>query len=56
MSFFDDIQAKVGEFLGGGVEEVTGQIQETGQQHIEDATQQIEEVKNTILPGDEGEK
>jgi len=50
MSFFDDVRMKVDEFFGGGVEE------ETGQQHIEDATQQIEEVKNTILPGDEGEK
>lgn len=55
MSFFDDIQAKVDEFLGGGVEEATSQIQEAGQQQVEDATQQIEEVKNTILPGEEGD-
>jgi len=50
MSFFDDIKAKIDEVLGGG--DVVNQIQDAGQQHLDDATQQIEEVKNNILPGD----
>ena len=55
MSFFDDVKAKVDEFLGGGVEEVASQIQEAGQQQVEDFTQQAEEVKNSVLPGNENE-
>ena len=54
MSFFDEVKAKVDEFLGGGVEEVASQIQEAGQQQVEDFTQQAEEVSN-VLPGNENE-
>lgn len=51
MSFFDEVKAKVDEFLGGGVEDVANQIQEAGQQQVDDVTQQVEEAKDNILPG-----
>jgi hypothetical protein len=56
MSFFDDVRAKVDEFLGGGIGEVANQIQDSGSQHIEDATQSVEDVvaqAEEILPGKE---
>lgn len=58
MSFFDDVRAKVDEFLGGGIGEVAGQIQDAGQQHVEDATQSVEDVvaqAEEILPGKDGQ-
>jgi len=54
MSFFDDVRAKVDEFLGGGIGEVANQIQEAGGQQIEDATQSIDDVvakAEEIIPG-----
>lgn len=56
MSIFDIVGEKVNEFLGGGVEEVTSQIQDAGQQQVEDVTQQVEEVKDSILPGGDNQQ
>lgn len=48
MSFFDDVRAKVDEFLGGGIGEVANQIQDAGGQHVEDITQQVGDATQSV--------
>jgi len=55
MSIFDTVS----EFFGGGTDEVVSQIQDTGSQHLEDATQSVEDTiaqASEIFPGEASDK
>lgn len=51
MGIFDTVS----EFFGGGADEAVNQIQDAGSQHLEDATQTVEDTiaqASEIFPGD----
>ena len=52
MSIFDTVS----EFFGGGADEAVSQIQDAGSQHVEDATQAVEDTiaqASEIFPGEQ---